>query len=292
MLQRGPEARASCPGVWVFPGGVVEAAEPIDRRRRRPGRTSMPTSSPTGSAARASSTEEAGVESGPTHAAAVVALDHPRGRCRSASTPASTSRSPRPTASPSPTASRWSTPRWVAPAEALSEHADDEHRALVPDDQAPRGAAPATPTPTQCSPTPPSDPVVPADAEGRRHGGLVRDPAPGRARLRAEARTLESAARRFGNGSRPAYQGPGRVGGGAVLLQLGADPPEQAAGGVERELELVAGAARAGARGSRAGARRRRSRPRGRSPVAQSRKPGLNSSRSAIGSWLARAPSR
>ena len=180
MLQRGRGARFM-PGVWVFAGGVVEAADrEAIARRRRP--ASTPTSSPTASAAPASSAEEAAVEIERRDAAALVALDHPEQVPARFDTRFYVALAPR-TASPEADGVEMDEARWMAPASALEEQAEDALRALLPDGQAPRGAARLRRRRRRArGGRPPAR--RPADAEGRRHRGLLRDHPPRRAGLR------------------------------------------------------------------------------------------------------------
>ena len=137
------------PGVWVFPGGAVDAADgegedgaPRLRRararRRRPGSSCR--ARPSWSRSRAGS--------------------RPRSS-RSASTPASTSPSRRPHSPPKPDGAEIVDAGWFSPARPLDAPRRRRAAARLPDDQAARGAARPTPAPRRRSRPPASATVEP-----------------------------------------------------------------------------------------------------------------------------------
>ena len=114
MVRRSTEA-SFMPGVWVFPGGIVEPGESrragARPRARRGGRRSSSGATPSWSPGRAGS---------------------PPRSSRCASTPTSSSRSPARTRKPRRTASRSPTPGWFEPRAALDAHAADELDLVFP----------------------------------------------------------------------------------------------------------------------------------------------------------------
>ena len=210
------------PGVWVFAGGVVdeadrEAAGGRDRRRRsrraRPSRLRRPRARRGGRGRdrrrRRCSPGRAG---------------SPPSRSRPASTPASTSRSRRPTASREPDRVEMDDARWIAPGAALDASTPrtrfelsfptikhlEELRGFADADAVLANAAERADRPADAAVVGTEDSFDdhPARRAGlrRRVGAPERPPAPERRHPR--------------EGLQPGVPGPGRVGGEAVLLQL------------------------------------------------------------------------
>ena len=127
LVRRTPKARFMG-GVWVFPGGAVDARR--GRRRRGPPRGGDPRAA-RGGGDRARR---------PRRAREVLALDHARRRCRSASTPTSSSRRC-PTGRSRGRRRGVRRPRLVhARRRRSTPTRAEEIAARLPDDQAPRAA--------------------------------------------------------------------------------------------------------------------------------------------------------
>ena len=153
-------------GVWVFPGGAVDAAR--GRRRRGPPRGGDPRAA-RGGGDRARRSRRAGQ---------VLALDHARAGAdplrhallpRAAARRAGAARS---------TARRCVDLGWFTPQAALDAHAAQRDRARLSDDQAPRAAERASP---RC------EELLDSRARARRAAGRAEGGARGRGRARAAA---------------------------------------------------------------------------------------------------------
>ncbi len=188
------------PGVWVFPGGSVDAG-----RRRGRGR-------PTAPARCASSPRRPGSSCRPSEELVLFSpLDHAGGRSPPASTPGSTSPSPPPTRRPRPTGSRPSRRAGSSPPRRSRPHEAGELVLAFPTHHPARAAGRARAPPTRRSPptaartVEPILPVVVGTPRGRPRRPPRRPRLPAlTARLAARCRLSAS-----GNGSSPACQGPG-----------------------------------------------------------------------------------
>ena len=192
LLKRTEEAKFM-PGVWVFPGGAVDPGDGEGEAGYR-------------ACAVRELAEEAGIElAAERGAGAVLALDHPRGGLDAASTPGSSSPSPRPTRRPSRTGSRPPRRGWFEPAGGAGGAGGRRAGARLPDDQPARVAAARSAPPTRRSRPTASrtvEPILPKVIGDREDHRVVLPGDPDYPAPDAERASS-------GNGSRPACQGPG-----------------------------------------------------------------------------------